>query len=97
LAKGLPFGPQAGLERRDVFVTEDEAVFLFEPPARHVLEPLLADSAWAAGPAWKDLVAGPPRLAEPVYEWLRSDEDDGLSSAATPGPGDSDGGDIFAP
>ena len=47
------------------------------------------------GRAWKDLVAGPPRLADDVYSWLRPHVPDDVSFAPTPGQGDSDGGDLF--
>jgi hypothetical protein len=74
LATGPPFDPAAvGLERHEVFLTDSEAVFLFEAPARSVLERLVVDpSLWAAAAAWKDLVAGPARLAEDAYSWTRS-------------------------
>jgi len=52
---------------------------------------------WAAAAAWKDLVAGPPRLAEEVYSWVRAHPAEYLSFESTPGPGDSEGGDIYSP
>ena len=52
-------------------------------------------SLWSAAAVWKDLVAGPPRLADDAYSWLRPHVPDDLSFAPTPGPGDSDGGDLF--
>lgn len=99
LAEGPPFDPQAaGLERHQVFVTDDEAVFVFEASDQRVLDRLVADApVWAAAMAWKDLVAAPPRLAETAYSWERHERDESISSAPTPGPGDSDGGDIFPP
>lgn len=101
LAAGPPFDPAGvGLSRHQVFLTDREAVFVFEAPARSVLERLVADpSLWAAAAAaWEDLVAGPARLAEDAYSWARSEGIDAdLSFAATPGPGDSEGGDLYAP
>ena len=100
LAAGPPFDPAAvGLSRHQVFLTDREAVFVFEAPNRTILERLVADpNLWSAAAAWKDLVAGPARLAEDAYSWTRSDTaDDGLSFAATPGPGDSEGGDLYPP
>jgi hypothetical protein len=55
------------------------------------------ESFWKAAAAWKDLVAGPPRLAEDAYTWVRPHVQDDVSYAATPGPGDSDGGDVSSP
>jgi hypothetical protein len=45
--------------------------------------------------AWEDLVEGPPRIAEDAYSWIRRHVPDDVSFAPTPGPGDSDGGDLF--
>jgi hypothetical protein len=99
LAGGPPFDPQAaGLERHEVFVSDEGAVFVFEAPERHILDRLAVEApVWAAAQAWKDLVAGPPRLAEPAYRWRRLERDESIWWAPTPGPGDSEGGDIFAP
>jgi hypothetical protein len=73
LEAGPPFDPAGvGLERHEVFLTDSEAVFLFGAPARSVLERLVVDpSLWAAAAAWKDLVAGPARMAEDAYSWTR--------------------------
>jgi hypothetical protein len=100
LAKGPPSDPvEAGLSRHQVFLSDREAVFVFEAPNRSVLDRLVADpSLWASAAARRDLVAGPARVAEDAYSWTGSDAaDDGLSFAATPGPGDSDGGDLYPP
>jgi hypothetical protein len=99
LEQGLPFNPEAaGLESYEVVITDDEVVFLFEAPEQHVLDRFAAElSAWTGAVAWKGLAASAPRAAEPAYAWRRRDPQEQLSSAPTPGPGDSDGGDIFAP
>jgi hypothetical protein len=97
LHKGPPFDPEeVGLERHHVFLTDQEAVFLFEADDPGAAERLAADgSLWSAAAVWKDLVAGPPRLADDAYSWLRSHVPDDVSFASTPGQGDSDGGDLF--
>jgi hypothetical protein len=97
LRKGPPFDPEeVGLGRHQVFLTESEAVFLFEATSAEAAERLLSSSGvWTAAAAWKDLVAGPPRLADDAYSWVQAKPDDHLSFEATPGPGDSDGGDVF--
>jgi hypothetical protein len=94
---GPPFDPEEiGLDRHHVFLTESEAVFLFEADSRDAAEKLIGEGRfWSAASAWKDLVDGPPRLAEDAYSWARPHVPDDLSFAPTPGPGDSDGGDVF--
>ena len=82
LAHGPPFDPEAaGLDRHQVFLTGEEAVFLFES---RLAEPaLLLDPAVLAGAAaWQDVLAGPPRIAETVYSWTRIGE--GFDPALTP-------------
>jgi hypothetical protein len=97
LRNGPPFDPdEVGLGRHQVFLTDSEVIFLFEADSAQTADNLLSNPRlWEAASAWKDLVAGPPELAEDVYSWSRVKRDDYLSSEPTPGPGDSDGGDIF--
>jgi hypothetical protein len=99
LAKGPPFDPEAaGLERHQAFVTDDEAIFVFESNDQEAVMRLAEDpSLWAAAAGWSDLVAGPPRIAEDVYSWARSHPPEDVSYESTPGPGDSEGGDVFPP
>jgi hypothetical protein len=97
LRGGPPFDPEeVGLERHHVFLTESEAVFVFEADSRGAAEKLIGEGRfWSAASAWKHLVAGPPRVAEDAYSWIRPRVPDDVSFASTPGPGDSDGGDLF--
>jgi hypothetical protein len=97
LRGGPPFDPDGvGLERHHVFLTEQEAVFIFEADSRDAAEKLIGEGRfWSAASAWKDLVAGPPRIAEDAYSWVRPHVPDDVTFASTPGPGDSDGGDLF--
>lgn len=99
LAKGPPFDSEAaGFESHEILVSEEEVVFVFEAPGQHIRDRLVAEaSEWTAGGAWKELVAAAPRFAETAFASRHSEPQDQLSSAPTPGPGDSDGGDIFAP
>ncbi|HMJ00516.1 MAG TPA: hypothetical protein VK488_11830 [Gaiellaceae bacterium] len=99
LGDGPPFDPDtAGLERHHVFLTDDEAVFVFEADDLGAVERLASDpTLWEAIAGWNELVAGPPRMAEDVYSWIRPHPSEEISFAATPGPGDSEGGDVFAP
>jgi hypothetical protein len=98
LRKGPPFDPaEIGLGRHQVFLTECEAIFLFESDSAEAADRLLSSSRiWAAAAAWKELVAGPPRLADDAYSWSRPEEPaDYRSFEPTPGPGDSEGGDLY--
>jgi hypothetical protein len=97
LRVGPPFDPETvGLERHHVSLTDQEAVFVFEADSLDAAERLIAEGAfWSAASAWEDLVAGPPRLAEDAYSWVRLHVPDDVSFRSTPGPGDSDGGDVF--
>jgi hypothetical protein len=97
LRGGPPFDPnEVGLERHHAFLTDREAVFLFEADSLDAAEKLIgAGRVWSAASAWEDLVDGPPRLAEDAYSWIRPHVPDDLSFEPTPGPGDSDGGDLY--
>ena len=97
LRSGPPFDPEdVGLERHHVFLTDDEAVFVFEADNLEAAERLIGgETFWKAAAAWKDLVAGAPRLAEDSYTWVRPHVSDDISYASTPGQGDSDGGDLY--
>jgi len=97
LRGGPPFDPETvGLERHQVFLTEIEAVFVFEAASQDAAQKLVGEDAfWSAVSAWKELVAGPPRLADDTYSWARPWVPDDVSFEPTPGPGNSDGGDVF--
>src|SRR5439155_22553299 len=98
LKQGPPFDPASiDLDRHEVFVTSDEAVFVFESElGSGALAALLADpKLWEAAAAWGEHVAGPHRIAESVFSWSRGEPDEDISFLPTPGPGDSEGGDLF--
>ena len=99
LAQGPPFDPRAaGLESHQVFVTDDEAIFVFEAAERDALDRLASDApVWLAAAEWQQLAAAPPRVAQAAYSWHPVEAQDNVSFAPTPGPGDSEGGDVFAP
>ena len=76
IAAGPPFDPESmPLEHHRVFVTEREAVFLFEgPDVRTSIEQLVRrPRVWKAAAAWKDCLAGPPRIADEPYSWVSSE------------------------
>jgi hypothetical protein len=107
LEAGPPFDPErVGLGRHQVFLTDHEAIFLFESAPGFILSRLLTDRAvWSSAAAWRDCVAGAPRVANPFFSWASAPVtgeafatlDEGLVFGATPGPGDSDGGDVYSP
>jgi hypothetical protein len=73
IEEGPPFDPAGtALTRHEVYLTDREAVFVFEgPDAKAVVETLVGDSdVWKTAAAWKECLAGRPRLAEPAYSWL---------------------------
>jgi hypothetical protein len=98
LAKGPPFDPEEipGLDRHEVFLSHDEAVFLFDSGVEaDTLALLEQPELLHRAISWREHMAGTPRVAENVYAWARVEEAEELSYLPTPGPGDSDGGDIF--
>ena len=92
-----PFDPETvGLERHQVFLSDEEAVFVFEADSRDAAEKLIGEERfWSAVSAWKEIVEGPPRLAEDAYSWTRPFVLDDVSFEPTPGPGNSEGGEVF--
>jgi hypothetical protein len=91
LAEGPPFDPEAlDLDRHQVFLTASEAVFIFESKlGADALEPLLQEPRlWQSVAAWHDHIAGPPRIAEDVFSWERSDL--GIDRSLLPGPRNAD-------
>jgi hypothetical protein len=99
LKQGPPFDPASieGLERHEVFLTPSEAVFVFESELEaDALDPLIADpKLWERVSAWGQHVAGAPRIAEEAFAWSRAQPDEDVFYLATPGPGNSEGGDVY--
>jgi hypothetical protein len=99
LEEGPPFDPASieGLDRHEVYLTSNEAVFVFESElGADALAPLLADpKLWRRVSDWADHVDGPARIAQDVFSWSRTELAEDVSFLPTPGPGDSDGGDVY--
>jgi hypothetical protein len=98
----LSGGPPFALEdtkytRHNVFLTHRELVFVFEVPGEgEALQLPREDLAlWKPADAWGELLAETPRVAQERFSWTRSPECPGFSYESTPGPGDSEGGDLF--
>jgi len=73
VAQGPPFDPaRTALTQHQLLLTEREAIFVFETQSEEGLAALLGQlDILAAAVAWRDLVAGPPRLAAVAYAWER--------------------------
>lgn len=71
LAHGPPFDPaDLGLESHEVFLTEQEAVFVFEGVPSVLLNRSAEDETiWTAAEAWEPLVEGSVRFAERAFAW----------------------------
>jgi hypothetical protein len=70
--KGPPFDPELmSLERHDVFVTEREAIFLFEGPdgARIADRIVRQPGLWRGALVWRKYLSGQPRIARQAYAW----------------------------
>jgi len=71
---GAPFDPEEStLDCHRIFLTDREAIFLFEgPDVGRFLEQLVrTPEAWRAATAWKNVMAGRPRVAEEEFAWSR--------------------------
>jgi hypothetical protein len=83
MAQGPPFDPSLfGFTRHEVFLIGDDAIFLFTGPhVRAKLARMTSDpTLWQVGRAWRDCIAGRPRIAavpevvvrgsdRPIYSW----------------------------
>ena len=76
LDQGPPFDPEAlGFDRHVVYVSEDEAVFIFEGARVAALVRTLSGAGFEARrafSAWEPLLEGLPRLAQEAYFWQRA-------------------------
>jgi hypothetical protein len=92
LSKGPPFElEETEFTRNRAYATYSEIVFVFESPGPTATSRLAAENP----SVWK--VARPWRMGQTVFSRARGRDLEGVSYAATPGPGDSEGGDVFAP
>lgn len=69
---GPPFDPaEANLTTHEVYLTDHEVVFVFEgDDAKAAVEALLGEAGVVkAATAWRDCLAGRPRLAERAFGW----------------------------
>ncbi|MGH2500731.1 MAG: hypothetical protein ACRDF0_11670 [Candidatus Limnocylindria bacterium] len=100
LREGPPFDlEQTQFDRHQVFLTDREVVFVFEGegPSDTVRQPAEDPALWKASEGWQACLSDPPRVAVTAYSWERSTEEEGVSFTSTPGPGDSEGGELYSP
>ncbi|HXV33583.1 MAG TPA: hypothetical protein VD769_06205 [Gaiellaceae bacterium] len=74
LAEGPPFElATTRLERHEVYLTDREAVFVFEAPGEAPPLRLRAGNPAlrTAAAAWRECMEGRPRKAETAFSWLR--------------------------
>jgi hypothetical protein len=75
LGGGPPFDvAKTRFDRHAVYLTDDEAVFVFEAPGESRALDLEAENSelWEAARAWREVTAGRPRLAETTFTWERN-------------------------
>jgi hypothetical protein len=73
---GPPFDPETlDLVRHTVYVSEDQAVFVFEGARVEALIHAAEQSAGqAALAAWEPVLEGVPHICEQVYQWERNED-----------------------
>lgn len=72
VAEGPPFDPaDVELERHEVFLAENAAIFIFSGAAacEHVRRFAEDAAVWQAADRWSTCLDGPPRLAEAGFSW----------------------------
>jgi hypothetical protein len=72
--EGPPFSLEdTSLEAHVVFLSDHEAVFVFEgPDARKTVEHVVGESGvWQAATAWRACLDGKPRVADRAFTWRR--------------------------
>lgn len=100
LEEGPPFELEATVfDRHAVHLTDREAIFLFEGvgPSGTLTLPGEDPRIWRAAEAWAECLAGKPRVARIGFSWQRVEGSEGVSFEPTPGPGDSEGGEVYPP
>lgn len=71
LRDGPPFDPsRLGLAQHEVYLSDDEAIFVFQGLPSVFTERLAEDdSFWDAATAWTPLIRGRARFADSAYSW----------------------------
>ena len=66
---------ESPLDGHCVFLTDREALFVFEgPEAERIVEQIAGEACvWQAATEWRELLDGNPRIAGSVFVWHRDD------------------------
>jgi hypothetical protein len=100
LTHGPPFDLESTpFDRHTVHLSDREVVFVFEAEGDSAALQLSAENTavWEAAAAWQECFAERPRVARLAFAWERVETPNGVFFEPTPGPGDSDGGDLYTP
>jgi hypothetical protein len=100
LAGGPPFElAETEFRRHAVHMTEREVVFVFDAEGKSTTLTLDAEdpALLEAAAAWREVMEGKPRVARLAFSWERPDSSGDVFYEPTPGPGDSDGGEVYSP
>jgi hypothetical protein len=100
LAAGPPFElTETEFHRHAVHLTDREVIFVFDTHGDSATLRLPGDdpALWQAAAAWREVLDGKPRVARLVFSWDRPENSGDVFYEPTPGPGDSEGGDLFGP
>jgi hypothetical protein len=77
LEQGPPYDLEAaGLDRHTAYLTASEVVFVFEAAeVEWIVNDIVDDPVMdAAFEPWRDLIDGPPRVAQEQFRWARGEE-----------------------
>lgn len=80
LEEGPPFDlEETEFDRHHVFLTQKEAVFVFEAPGPAATLSFPAEDVglWKAAAAWGECMSARPRKAQTAYSWERTAEPGG--------------------
>ena len=100
LAGGPPFElAETDFRGHAVHMTDREVIFLCEAEGKSATLTLPAEdrALWKAAAAWREVMDGKPRVARLAFSWARPEPSGDVFYESTPGPGDSDGGDLYPP
>jgi hypothetical protein len=100
LAGGPPFElAETDFRGHAVHMTDGEVIFVFDSSGESATLALPAEDValWQAAAAWREVMDGKPRVARLAFSWERPEPSGEVFYEPTPGPGDSDGGDLYSP
>jgi hypothetical protein len=100
LAEGPPFDlAETEFRRHTVHTTDREVIFVFDANGEVATLRFPGDdpALWQAAAAWREVMDGKPRVARLAFSWERPEPSGDVFYGPTPGPGDSEGGEVYPP